>query len=484
MDDINSIVLSEEAESSNAHSGAENVENSTSEPTAGDQREKIHNFIDKQKKINTVRSTKRDLKLFYEFVVKKGELRNIEHIPPTDLDILLSSFYIEIRKRDGSQYEPVSLTSVKASIERHLKDHDCEYSLHDRMFSLSNRTLAAKKVELKKEGKGQKPNASPAVSSAEENLMWERGQLGDATPKVLTFSLWYFFTKCFGMRGRHEHRQLQYGDIELKKDPISGREYLEFTCERMTKTRDGTGKENNRKVKPKMYATNTDRDPVKLYKKFIERRKDETKKPDSPFYLTCIPVNRLDSNIWYYSRPMGENTLANLMPMAAKDCGLGRKTNHSVRKSCVQSLRKAGVARDKIKHVTGHKSTYSIENYDDGLSDDEQMEFSDVLTNNTSNLTSLPDLPNRKRYAASATCTAVALPEEQNQSVENLSASTAVAVPSEQNQLSTMSNLFGTGSVLNNCTFNINMNMAQAVQEPLRKKYRRIIYSSDSSQEE
>ena len=41
-----------------------------------------------------------------------------------------------------------------------------------------------------------------------------------------------------------------------------------------------------------------------------------------------------------------------------------------------------------------------------GLSDDEQMEFSDVLTNNmvTSNLTSLPDLPNRKRHAASATC--------------------------------------------------------------------------------
>ena len=89
---------------------------------------------------------------------------------------------------------------------------------------------------------------------------------------------------------------MQYGDIELEKDPISGREYLEFTCERMTKTRDGTGKENNRKVKPIIYATNTDRDPVELYKKFIEQRKD----PDSPIYLTCIPVNLLDSNIWYY----------------------------------------------------------------------------------------------------------------------------------------------------------------------------------------
>ena len=48
---------------------------------------------------------------------------------------------------------------------------------------------------------------------------------------------------------------------------------------------------------------------------------------------------------------------------------------------CVQSLRKSGIARDKIKHVTGHKSTFSIELYDDGLSDDEQTKFSDIFTN-------------------------------------------------------------------------------------------------------
>jgi hypothetical protein len=35
---------------------------------------------------------------------------------------------------------------------------------------------------------------------------------------------------------------------------------------------------------------------------------------------------------------------------------MDRKTNHSVRKTTIKTLRKAGVARDKIKHVTGHKS--------------------------------------------------------------------------------------------------------------------------------
>jgi hypothetical protein len=54
---------------------------------------------------------------------------------------------------------------------------------------------------------------------------------------------------------------------------------------------------------------------------------------------------------------MGQNTLGNLMPMAAEECGMDRKTNHSVHKTTIKTLRKAGVARDKIKHVTGHKST-------------------------------------------------------------------------------------------------------------------------------
>ena len=346
LDDIDLIVPNEQGSGENATSEAATAENVTEATTDMTERERIHEFIDNQKKINTVRSTKRDLKIFYEFAVKKGEMRNIEHIPASELDLLLSAFYIEIRKRDGTQYEPISLTSVKSSIERHLKDHDCEYSLHDKTFSLSNRTLAAKKVELRKEGKGEKPNAAPSVSCSEENLLWERGQLGDSTPKILSFSLWYYFTKCFGMRSRHAHRQLKYGDIELKKGATSDREYLEFARERVTKTRDGTGKENNRKVKPRLYATDSDRDPVKLYKKYIEKREDASKTPDFPFYLTCIPVNRLDSDIWYYSRPMGKNTIGQLMPVAAKECGLGRKTNHSVCKSCVQSLRKAGVARD------------------------------------------------------------------------------------------------------------------------------------------
>jgi hypothetical protein len=64
----------------------------------------------------------------------------------------------------------------------------------------------------------------------------------------------------------------------------------------MTKTRDGTGKEN-RKVKPRLYGNGTERDPLELYKIYLERRPEKEMNPDSPFYLMCIPWTQIDSDI-------------------------------------------------------------------------------------------------------------------------------------------------------------------------------------------
>lgn len=78
--------------------------------------------------------------------------------------------------------------------------------------------------------------------------MWEEGQLGDSSPRILIFSLWCYLTQYFGLRGHNEHRHLLLGDAILKKDPINRRRYLEYS-EWMTKTRDG---KENRKVKPRL----------------------------------------------------------------------------------------------------------------------------------------------------------------------------------------------------------------------------------------
>lgn len=54
----------------------------------------------------------------------------------------------------------------------------------------------------------------------------------------------------FGLRGRHKHEQMLWGDIVLNTDS-TGTECLEFN-ERATKTRNGTG--DFRPFPPKMFA--------------------------------------------------------------------------------------------------------------------------------------------------------------------------------------------------------------------------------------
>lgn len=100
-----------------------------------------------------------------------------------------SEFYINLKKENGQEYEPGTFDGIRASIERHLKNHEYSRSLRDKEFNLSTRALSAKKVQLKTLGKGHKPNASKAVSKDEEHLLWGQGQLGDSTPRILIFSL-------------------------------------------------------------------------------------------------------------------------------------------------------------------------------------------------------------------------------------------------------------------------------------------------------
>lgn len=76
--------------------------------------DRIHMFIDDQKKENTVKSTKRDIKIFTEYLFGQGEFRLIENIPPKELDVLLSNFTSMHERRTvmNTNQDPYSPLSV------------------------------------------------------------------------------------------------------------------------------------------------------------------------------------------------------------------------------------------------------------------------------------------------------------------------------------------------------------------------------------
>ncbi|XP_070573643.1 uncharacterized protein KIAA1958-like [Ptychodera flava] len=178
-------------------------------PPEENYQDEVDDFIQSHQKENTVKTTSRDIRKCTEWLATNtGEVRPIEVIPPAELSSILSKFFIDVRKIDGKEYEPSTLTNIKCSLERYLRDKGYEVSLNDRQFHKMNQALRAKQVDLKRQGKGRKEKKSDAVTVEEEEKMWKERILGIFDAQSANFTMFYLFGKHFGLRGRDEHRQL------------------------------------------------------------------------------------------------------------------------------------------------------------------------------------------------------------------------------------------------------------------------------------
>ena len=90
-----------------------------------------------------------------------------------------------------------------------------------------------------------------------------------------------------------------------------------------------------------MFATGGQRCPVKLFKTFLERRREE-KRNNGPFYLA---VNeRRKTQVWYKRQRMGVNSINSFMKNMASQADIQahkKLTNHSARKTLVKKLKGA-----------------------------------------------------------------------------------------------------------------------------------------------
>ena len=129
---------------------------------SGEEDSSSDNFIHGQKSKNTVKKTKLDWQRFDAYCQgKMSVFFNTTNIPAPDFDKLLCSFFKDLRKKDGSDYEPGTVSSFQKSIQRHITEKKQPFNiLKDDAFSRSRSVLAAKRKSLVKEGRGKKPNAS------------------------------------------------------------------------------------------------------------------------------------------------------------------------------------------------------------------------------------------------------------------------------------------------------------------------------------
>ena len=351
---------------------------------------------------NTAKKTKTHINLLTEYLHTQNEQRNVNEIPPEQLNDILSRFVLAVRKKNGEEFEPSTLRGMMSSVQRHLNRYNYKKNLFEHIEFVGLReALKSKQKDLKSQGKGNRENKAEALTDEELDELYTKGQLGLSSPGSLLNTVWFYNCVYFGMRGgKEEHRKLSWGDVTLERDS-SGVEYIQFR-ERLTKTRTGENVKNTREKCPRAWANpdNPDRCPVAAYKLYRQKRPSHYSDENDPYYIAPITHDKNPdlTEKWYLRQPVGVNKLGSLMSVMAKSAGLNptkKLTNHSARKYLVQTLRDQNVAPCSIMQVTGHKNVNSITNYSD-LSENNQHYISDLLSHRTvvrPALTALPPTP-------------------------------------------------------------------------------------------
>ena len=78
------------------------------------------------------------------YVKEIGKNVKVKNLPAAELDHLLCKFFMNIRKKNGQEYEPDSISGFQRSIQRYLSKKGSSVNiLKDKDFEKSRKVLAA-----------------------------------------------------------------------------------------------------------------------------------------------------------------------------------------------------------------------------------------------------------------------------------------------------------------------------------------------------
>ena len=178
---------------------------------------------------------------FREFHASQNYPEAFESLPAATLDLIITTYVKELKKRDGGEYEPGTITGVHCSIDHYLREAEYEVNImHSPLFKSSHEMAEAKRRFLKSCRKWNAPNKAVALTEDEVEKIWSNGGFCNTDPDGLVSAIRFLLALNFGLRGSHECRQLTVGDLSLQQH-VSGQSYLEMV-ERTTKTRCGAGR--------------------------------------------------------------------------------------------------------------------------------------------------------------------------------------------------------------------------------------------------
>lgn len=296
------------------------------------------------------------------------------------LDQNLKRFYAEARQKNGENYSKSSLLGFRHSIERYLNAPPYSKNLrlgHDPIFSRSNQMLDAQLVKLKRSCK-ENVKHKPVIEIQDLQKLKTSEVFSFASPLSLLRCVWFNIVLYFCRRGREGQRSLTTTSFKFEVD-ASGRKFATMTHDEASKNHPGGLNDTKSQEKEaRMYESEAENDGYKALELYLKKIN-----PKSTAFFQYPKRNGIsgDDEVWYEARPIGVNSLDNMMKMISKEAGLSKVyTNHSVRSTGITLWTEAGVENRHIMAISGHRSEQSLAHYNSRPSTSQLHRCSSILS--------------------------------------------------------------------------------------------------------
>lgn len=184
---------------------------------------------------NTRNATKMAVACFTSYLRIRKYPDNFESLPKETLGPILKQFYCEARKRNGD-YKRSALISIRSGLNRHLQSTNQNIDfISDPAFIAANEVFTARKVELKKLGKGQIAHHMD-ISEDDMQLLYSSGAFALSTAQTLQYKVFFELMLYICRRGRENLRTLTPEHFKIAQD-LDGRRYLFQAKDELRKNR-------------------------------------------------------------------------------------------------------------------------------------------------------------------------------------------------------------------------------------------------------
>ena len=290
-----------------------------------------------------------------------------EHLEAPELAELLRKFYGEVRTHDGKKYARQAFVNIQSRLNRHLTTpHSTElFTYQDmqemKLFFHANKVLRGQQ-RIQKDQNDEKLASTKWVAKADLDKMYTFICKNLDDSETLAQKVYLDIAFYTGRRGREGLIKLRIDSFAIKTKP-DGRKYIVMTHTERKKKSQGdkaVSKAIHHEPKPlimeqpgsircavtsfKMYLSHLDKSVLYLFQA-IKRK-----------------INPKFVKVWFYPRPLGKNTIADMLKIISERAECSEiHTNHCLRYTTANAMKKGGACIQEIAYVTDHHNYQSLE---------------------------------------------------------------------------------------------------------------------------